>query len=370
MRRPGFTLSELVIATTLLMIVFAIAIPFFGVQTLAVQRDVGRQESTLGARFVQSIIDRELRLAGGASGQPVIVQATPFAVTFNVDLVSNVAGDAAAVYVDVDADSLSVAAWHPDDAATLPLTGVTYPDRLYADASGNRSGAETISYWLEADTANPRPDLYLLWRRVNARPATLVARDLHVPADTAWFFRYSRVTATGALVPLADSLLPILWTDTTRLADSVRVVEMRVSGLYRDVRAARDIIQTVYGSTRLLNAGLLKQSTCGSAPLGPTDVVATIQYTEEGAPASVRVEWGASLEESGGERDVALYVVQRRPDGGSVWTTLGNTPASAAASYAYEDFALASGSWVYGVFAQDCSPANSPVEISPAVSIP
>jgi type II secretory pathway pseudopilin PulG len=370
MRRPGFTLAELVIAMSLLMIVFAIAIPFFRVQSLAVQRDVGRQESALSARFVQSIIDRELRLAGGATGQPVIVQATPMAVTFNVDLVSNIVGDPAAVYIDIDADSQSVAAWHPDDAAGLPQTGVLYPDRLYEDASGNRSGAETISYWLEPDTASARPDLYVLWRRVNARPATLVARDLLVPADTAWFFRYSRVSATGALVPVPVSALPILWTDTTRLADSIRVVEMRVSGLFRDVRADRDIIRTVYGSTRLLNAGLLRQAACGSIPLPPSNVVATVLFTEDGAPASIRVTWAASLEESGGERDVSLYVVQRRAALSTTWTTLGNVPANAAATYAYDDYALASGTWVYGVIAQDCSPENSPVVTSSSVSIP
>lgn len=369
MRRPGFTLSEVLISTTLLMIVFAIAIPFFRAQSLAVTRDVGRQESTQSARFVQNIIDRELRLAGGETGQPLIVEAGPFAVTFNVNLVSRVNDDPSAVYIDEDADSLFTEAWRLDRVGALPITGTVYPDRNYTDGTGNLSGAETISYWVEIDSQATRPDVYTLWRRVNDQAATLVARDLLIPADTAWFFRYSRVTATGALVPVADSALPIAWTDTTRLADSIRVVQMRVSGLYRDERNGGEIVQTVYGSTRLLNAGLLKQRTCGTAPLPPENITATIEYVD-GAPAAVRVAWDASPEEDGGEQDVTVYLVQRRPSLSTVWESLRNVPANGAASYAFEDFDLASGDWVYGVLAQDCSPANSPVVASNGVTIP
>ena len=73
---------------------------------------LGRGEASQNARFVQDAIDRELRLAGGEVGQPIIVQATPFALTFNVNLVSNVADDPGAVYIDttgVPATAVSVA---------------------------------------------------------------------------------------------------------------------------------------------------------------------------------------------------------------------------------------------------------------------
>jgi type II secretory pathway pseudopilin PulG len=370
MRRSGFTLPELVISISLMMVVFAIVIPFFRIQSLAVERDVGRMESTQNARFVQNIIDRELRLAGGETGQPLIVEATSMSVTFNVNLVSNIADDPSAVFIDEDADSLAVWAWPLDRADALPITGTVYPEANYTDASGILSGAETISYWVVADSQSTRADVYQLWRRVNDRPAALVARDLLIPADTNWFFRYSRVTATGELVPVPDSSLPIDWRDTTRLADSVRVVQMRVSGLFRDDRMDREIIQTVYGSTRLINAGLLKQRTCGTAPLPPEDVTATVQLDASNAPTSVRVEWNASPEEAGGERDVTVYLVQRRLTAGMTWTTLRNVPASGTASYAFEDFDLAPGSWTYGVFSQDCSPANSAVESAASVDVP
>lgn len=370
MRRAGFTLPEIVISMTLLLLVFALAIPFFRAQSLTVERDVGRLESTQSARFVQSVIDRELRLAGGEPGQPIIVEAGPFSLTFTVDLVSRLADDPSAVYIDEEADSLAVSSWSKDRAGPLPITGTIYPDRDYFDVAGNRSGAETISYWLTPDASAGRPDVYTLWRRVNDRAATLVSRDILVPADTAWFFRYFRATATGALTPIPVSTRPIAWRDSPRLADSVRVVEMRVSTLFADARTGAPIVQTSYGSTRLLNAGLLKQRTCGTSPLPPRAVTATVQLNAYGRPTSVRVAWDTSLEEAGGERDVSVYVVQRRPASSTEWSTLRNVPANGDATYAFEDFTFTSGSWVYGVFAQDCSPANSPVVASATVAVP
>ena len=83
MRRAGFTLVEMMMAVLLTMIVFAITIPFFRQQTMAVDRSAGRLDALQNARFAQNAIDRELRTAGGVTGQPIIVQAAPFAMTFN-----------------------------------------------------------------------------------------------------------------------------------------------------------------------------------------------------------------------------------------------------------------------------------------------
>jgi prepilin-type N-terminal cleavage/methylation domain-containing protein len=368
--RPGFTLIELMLSLTLTTLVFAIALPFFRMQSKAVEANVGRGEASQSARFVQNAIDRELRLAGGVTGQPLIVQATPWAVSFNVDLVSRVADDANAVYVNPDADSLEVTSWQLANAAALPTGARTYPSRDYTDALGNLSGAETITYYVAVDVTSGRPDLYNVWRRVNERDSTLVARDIHIPADTGYFFRYWRTTAAGALAPVPNASLPIYWDDTLGRADSLRVVDMRVSALFHDDRDGAEVTRTTYASTRLLNAGLLKQHTCGTAPLPPRNVVATMTYDPDGAPVSVVVSWDASLEEASGERDVATYVVQRLIDGEAAWTTLRNTAANGDASYSFEDFALGGGDRTYGVFAQDCSPANSAVVSSSLVVIP
>lgn len=370
MRRPGFTLIELMLSMTLTLMVFAIALPFFRMQARAVEETVGKGEASQSARFVQGAIDRELRLAGGEVGQPIIVQASPFAVTFNVDLVSRTIGDANAVYVNPDADSTAVVAWPFSVAAALPTVSKTYPTRDYFDAAGNPSGAETISFFVALDASSGRSDVYNLWRRVNRGDSTLVARDLHIPADTGYFFRYWRTSATGALSLIANASLPAYWDDSTRLADSIRVVDMRVSALYRDERTGQEATRTTYASTRLLNAGLLKQRTCGTSPLPARNVAATLQVDGSGVPTAVRIAWDASLEEGGGERDVSTYVVQRRLSSETDWTTLRNVVANGDASYAFEDFDLAGGDRVYGVFAQDCSPANSPVTATGTVTIP
>lgn len=370
MRRHGFTLLELMISMTLTMMVFAVAVPFFRVQSNAVERNLGSGEASQNARFVQNAIDRELRLAGGETGQPLIVQATPWAVSFNVDLVSRTAGDANAVYINPDADSLAVIAWTEARQAALPTGSKVYPARDYFDAAGNPSGAETITYFLLPDATSARVDMYTVWRRVNDRDSTLVARDIHVPADTGYFFRYRRATASGALVSIPAASLPLYWDDTTGVADSIRVVDMRVSATYADERTGDVLTRTTMASTRLLNAGLLRERTCGTSPLPARVVTATLQYDVDGNPAIVRIAWQASLEEAGGERDVSAYVVQRRLLSSTDWTTLGNASANGDATYAFEDFDLAGGDRIYGVLAQDCSPANSPLETTSTVAIP
>src|ERR1017187_8913994 len=79
--RAGFTLIEMMMAVLLTMLVFAITIPFFRNQTMALDGGAGRLAAMQNARYAQSAIDRELRLAGCATGQPIIVQAAAFSVT-------------------------------------------------------------------------------------------------------------------------------------------------------------------------------------------------------------------------------------------------------------------------------------------------
>ena len=132
-RRPGFTLIEMMMAILLTMLVFAITIPFFRVQTIAVDVGAGRLDALQNARFAQNAIDRELRIAGGVTGQPIIVQAAPFAVTFNVDLVSRMANDANATYYNPSADSLSTDSWEPSTSnitAFVTVRPLSIPSRL------------------------------------------------------------------------------------------------------------------------------------------------------------------------------------------------------------------------------------------------
>ena len=50
----------------------------------------GRDDAAQNARYGVSMIDRELRVAGVGvvDPKPLIVQAAPYAITFNVDLIT------------------------------------------------------------------------------------------------------------------------------------------------------------------------------------------------------------------------------------------------------------------------------------------
>jgi type II secretory pathway pseudopilin PulG len=367
--RAGFTLIEMMLAILLTMLVFGITVPFFRMQTNALDVGAGRLDALQNARYAQNAIDRELRLAGGVTGQPIIVQAAPFAITFNVDLVSRVANDPNSTYYDPTADSLGVESWEVSRAKTLPTSAKTYPVQMYNDANGVQSSAETISYFLYVDASSGRTDLYTLFRRVNDRDSTVITKNIWIPASLNYFFRYYATNATDSISMIPMANLPLYWDAASHMADSIRVVEMRISGLYRDVRKARDVTRTVYHKTRLLNSLMLEIKTCGAAPLPPTTVVAT-QLPSALAPTSVHITWNASPEEAGGEKDVATYLIQKRLSASVDWQVLGNTMATGSASYQFDDFNPTTGTWIYGVVAQDCSPSNSTVAAAAAITNP
>jgi type II secretory pathway pseudopilin PulG len=372
-RRAGFTLVEMMMAILLTILVFAITVPFFRMQTNALDIGAGRMDALQTARYAQTAIDRQLRLAGGITGQPIIVQAAGFAVTFNADLVTRLANDPNSTYYDPGADSLATDSWDPGSAKALPTSAKVYPPKQYTDASGAQSGAETVSFFALLDATSGRNDVYTLYRRVNDRDSTIIARSLWIPAapvDSNYLFHYYKTDATGAISMIPQASLPIYWDAAGAPADSIRLVEMRIAGLYRDVKKQQDVIKTIYHRTRLLNAGMLKERTCGSPPLGPGSVTAQKDTNALGQIIDINVTWTRSLEELGGEKDVATYLIQRRPTVSSDWEQLGNLVANGSATYTFLDSNFKNGSWVYGVIAIDCTPANSPVTAAPILTIP
>ena len=370
--RAGFTLVEMMISIVLTLMVFAITVPFFRLQANAVDTNAGRLDALQNARYAQNQIDRELRLAGGITGQPIIVQAAPFSVTFNADLVTRVLNDPNSTYYDPSADTLAAESWEPGRAKTLPTSAKLYPPILYRDPAGVQSPAETISYSVYLDGTTGRNDIYILYRRVNDRDSTVIARNLWIPTDTNYFFRYHRADSTGAISVIPQASLPIYWdaAGTPPPASMIRIVEMRVAGIYIDVKKQKDVIRTIYHKTRLLNAGMLQERTCGSAPLGPVTTAAVADTNGLGQITDVNVTWTRSLEELGGEADVATYLIMRKLSTATDWEVLGNLVANGSPSYSFLDTNFRSGSWVYGVVAQDCTPLNSPATSASALVIP
>ncbi|HEY1952471.1 MAG TPA: hypothetical protein VGG76_06665, partial [Gemmatimonadaceae bacterium] len=257
-----------------------------------------------------------------------------------------------------------------------------YPDTTYLMASGVESGAETISYWLRADSSSPYSNRYTLWRRVNALPATLVARGIVKDRrDTMAVFTYYKADSTNRLVAVPKSRFPLYHTkihgastDTgaTAVTDSIRAVRVHFLAASRDPRTGKDALRTVDVLVRLMNSGLLHFTSCGQPPLGANTPVATSSVA--GAEVkTVTLTWTKSGDDGIGEKDIERYAIFRRlTSDASFADPVASIPASMSASYSFVDTqVLPNQTYVYGVAAQDCTPLLSglttalPVTVNP-----
>lgn len=377
--RRGFTLVELLAALMLMGVVIGLALPFFTSQAQFIGRTAGRFDAGQNVRYAANAIERELRMAGvGVTcAQPVIVMAGANAVTFNTNLVSNDSADVA-LYFDREADPATVSVLTPAHAVQLPGTTWYYPDSLYTfPAAGGAhapGAAETISFFASPDPETPGQ--YNLWRRSNDADSTLLARGLVLQPGRA-LFTYFTVDSTGRPDSIPASHLPI-WhaapihesaadTGDSRLTDDIRSVRLRLVGEYRDARQG-NILDMATASIRIVNAGLNHRSECGDRPLMSTGVTAAVQTDSLGAPTGVVISWSPALDEAGGEQDIERYAVYRRADTGDFADPLVIVPAGQA-GYAIVDSDLQSGTWIYGVAAQDCTPNTSGISPSNAVTV-
>jgi prepilin-type N-terminal cleavage/methylation domain-containing protein len=361
--RSAFTLVEIMMALTLLAVVGAAALSFLIKQTRAVTVTAGRLDAQQNVSFALDAIDHDLRIAGVGLGlrQPMIIEAHPYAVTFNADLVTrDTTGVTAASYYDPNVpDSLSLALT-PASQITFPYSSVTYPDSLYVQSSGLRSNAETISYWVTPDSTTTRPDDYLLVRRINNGSPTLVARGLVFPNGMPAFRYFAPGVAVHSRVEVAPATLPLYFSEGNVGPDTIlaKLTEVRVQleAVYRDPLGA-DVYRSVNQNIPLLNAGLLHVAACGLPPLAP----ASITVSAWPAGDSVDVNWPASGDEVGGQHDVKSYSVYRRLGTSASWgTPIYTAPSAGTATYDFEDKSVPVGqAYLYAVVARDCTPALS-----------
>jgi type II secretory pathway pseudopilin PulG len=376
-RREGVTLIEMMIAIVLFVLVFGLAVPFFRYQARSVSASAGRLDALQNARYAQNAIDRDMRIAGIGilSAQPMIVQADPFAVTFNADLATKDKNDPYSIYYDADVDSSGTDAMNRASKVTLPRSSVSYPDSNYM-SNGIMSPAETVQYWLTKDSTATRTDQYVLFRRVNTLPPRVVAKGIIVPAGQS-FFQYLKPNSTGGLDSIKTAQLPLFHsapihgsiadTGASAITDSIRVIRMTVTGLYNDPDKGA-IMKTVQSSTKLLNAGMVRSTVCGDVPIAVTTVVA-VRTPNTSHPTKVTISWTKSLDQDAGERDVARYLVFKKSTASADW---GSPIADLAATqpiFSVDDTTLPAGDWVYSVVAQDCSPANSSATSTGAVHV-
>ncbi len=368
--RRGVTLVEIIVAMTLTLAVFAITLPFVRVQTRALGANAGRLDAEQIARYAQRAIDSELRLADADSGQPLIVYAGPMGISFNVNLLAIDTTDPGALAVNPGADSSATEAWRVADAAPIPLTARNYPPVDYTDADGAPSRKETVSYFLHPDTVTGRSDIYVLYRRVNARDSVQVVRGVHVPGDSA-FFSYLQMSG-GTLVPIVSSALPLYWDSSA--TPTIRAVGLRSAGFFRNQQSGEDVIRTIYWMSVLPNSKTVSTTACATVPAAPTGVARQkIAAIDPGGSSTskylLRVTWSASSDDAS-DGTVRAYAIERRI--GGVWRVVQVVPASADISYRFEEsMPLVSGSVLYGVSALTCTGVSSTRATAPSsVTLP
>lgn len=376
-RRHGFTLLEIMISITILLMVFAMTFPLFRSQVRAMGTTAGRSDAQQNVRFAISTIERQIRVAGAgvADQQPLLVQADPFSVTFNADYATRdtaaEGGAFGAVYFDSDLPVGSTMSMVPTQQVTLPLSSVLWPTVAYTRGGGPPSAAETISFWIAPDNSTGSNGRYALFRRVNAMPIDTLARGI-VPDPGTPPFTYQTITAAGVVQDVPAASLPAYHvaihgsaTDTaaSALTDQIRFVKVHLVGTFID-RDGSISSRPADASIRLLNAGLLNHATCGDPPVFGQSVTAAP------TPGKVTLSWVRATDESGGEKDVEKYVIYRRLIAGAFADPLASIPAGQV-NYSFSDTQVSSGNqWVYGVAAEDCGGQFSPIAVSNQVTVP
>jgi len=363
--RRGFTVVEIIVAMTLTLAVFAITLPFVRAQTRALGASAGRLDADQLARYAQRAIDADLRRATADAGQPLLVYAGPMGISFTANLLAADTLDPSAAELSAGAAATLTESWRLADAAAIPLTARNFPTQDYLGPGGGISHNETISYYLTADTITGRSDIYVLYRRVNARPAVEIVRNLQVPGDSA-FFSYHRPVA-GVSAPIAASRLPLYWDSLA--VDSIRSVGLRVSGYYRDRTTGTETIRTVQWTTALPNAASRTAGGCGAAPAAPSNFDDDEQSNSW--PFRVELTWDASSDDDGGASDVRQYVIEWRKTGTTPWLPVASVPATGANDYEWHHaVSRFNGDYDYSVRAVDCGGSASARATRTAVSLP
>src|SRR5690606_34436072 len=177
--RQGATLIELVVGLAIMGFLVSAILSFVRQQEMAFGSGSGRMAALQNYRFAADVLERNLRTAGTGivPGQPFLVYADSATIAFNADYATNDSADVFAVYRDLGASDEEVGSLTRARRYTLPQTSFAYPDSTYRDG-GATSAAETIIFYFVPDASTPRSDDFILYRRVNDRPAEVVARNL------------------------------------------------------------------------------------------------------------------------------------------------------------------------------------------------
>jgi len=379
--RQGVTLIELVVGLVIMGFLVSAILSFVRQQEMAFGFGSGRMAALQNYRFAADVLERNLRTAGTGivPGQPFLVYADSATIAFNADYATNDSADVFAVYRDLGASDEEVGSLTRARRYTLPQTSFAYPDSTYRDG-GATSAAETIIFYFAPDASTPRSDDFILYRRVNDRPAEVVARNL-LRDEGRPFFRYQEVLVSDTAPPtvnwVAPNRLPLRHSapihmspaDTGAVARIDRIRAVQVSLRSTDGRRGETSQDAALRRLiRMPNAGQMQLQTCGEPPLFSSSIVAN-QVGSAGAP-SVEVIWSRSVDESSGEQDVVRYAIYRRNGTTGPWNEPIFSVPAGNATYIFSDASVeVGGVYQYAVAAQDCTPSMSPLRTSSPVTI-
>lgn len=385
--RDGMTLIEMLLALLIFTVAMIGAVDLMRTQFNAFTVGTEKANRVQNFRFAANILEKDLRTVGfGVPGiQPFLVYAGEDVIAFNANYVSNMKGSFDAVYVDTLMPASATEALRKTQRMLIPRTSVYYPDTTYL-VSGVNSSAETIFFYFELDTEDPRDSTFVLYRKINNEDPEVVSRNLR-RAPGRPFFEYLRPATSGGgsgleAIPAAQIPLrhPIPMhqsaadTGVDARIDEIRAVRVNFLASSPDARAdgGTSVISRLI---HMPNAGMAKVAFCGSAPIMDGLFTVERKFDSDTETYSVELAWNPSIDEESGERDVLRYVIWRRPYGENEWdepiVSIAAGLAEGVALYTITDYEVVPGEvYEYAVAAQDCTPSLSSLLISDPIEIP
>jgi prepilin-type N-terminal cleavage/methylation domain-containing protein len=369
--RRGFTLPEMIIAITMLAFFGASAITFYLRSVRSVTNTAGRNDAQQTASYALDFVDHDLRVAGMdlAPNQPRIVAAGSWFVTFNGDLVtSDTSASAGGAYYDPTVADTVALAWQSSRAQNLPGSSIAYPESTYYanGVSGPLSNAETVTFYLRADSSAPAgSNLYILWRQVNSNTPTMVANNLYsaVSGSPPAAFTYYYENTTNALVQFPATSIPVWHNSAAAQArlDSIKEVRVTFTGAFTDVHSRNQTIyRTVNEVVKIPNSYMTQIAQCP----GPPGAVASLTaYPSSGGVDTVGLSWPKAPDDGQGLNTDRLYIIYSKLHADTVYNQIDAINAQGTATYNYIVTAgLTLGTaYDFAVAVRDCTPSLSPI---------
>jgi hypothetical protein len=305
-----------------------------------------------------------------APNQPRLVAAGSWFVVFNGDLVtSDTSASAGGVYYDPTVADTTALAWQADRAQNLPGSAIAYPESTYYanGVSGPLSNAETITFYLRADSSAPAgSNLYILWRQVNSNTATVVAKNLYssvAGSPPAAFTYYYESGTTNGLVQFPAAEIPVYHSTAATQArlDSIKEVRVQFTGAFTDPHTEN---QTIYRSVnevvRIPNAYMSQIAECEGPPHPVSSLTA---YPSTGGVDTVGLSWPRAPDDGQGWGTDRIYIIYEKLHADTVYNQIDAINAQSLSTYNYIVTAgLTVGTaYDFAVAVRDCTPALSTV---------